>query len=78
MRILKREGCENLLIKQTRFEQKMVESAGSLQAVALLIDELNSEDNKVRYSFLLTLFRLNSVRNIQTISIAIGPDRSRK
>lgn len=28
--------------KQTRFEKKMVESAGSLQAVALLIDELNS------------------------------------
>lgn len=42
-----------VIINQRRFE--MVEPAGSLQAVALLIDELNSEDNKVR---------LNSVRNI--------------
>ena len=41
----------------------------SITPIGLLIDELKSEDQKRR---------INSIKNLTTIAIALGPDRTRK
>lgn len=43
--------------------------AASLHPLAILIDELKSED---------VVLRLNAIRRLSTIALALGPDRSRE
>ena len=41
----------------------------NITPISVLIDELKSEDSKRR---------INSIKNLATIAIALGPDRTRK
>ena len=47
----------------------MVESTSNLYPVAVMIDELKSVDQKKR---------INSVKNLGTVAIALGPERTRQ
>ena len=47
----------------TKLDPKIIPTIG------VLIDELKSEDSKKR---------INSIKNLTTIAIALGPDRTRK
>ena len=48
---------------------QMVESTSNLYPVAVMIDELKSVDQKKR---------INSVKNLGTVAIALGPERTRQ
>lgn len=51
-----------------------------LYPIAVLIDELKSEDQKKRYPtsrLYHMLYRVNSVKNLQQIAIALGMERAR-
>lgn len=51
-----------------------------LYPIAVLIDELKSEDQKKRYCLFPCIHlpcRINSVKSLGTIAVALGPDRTR-
>lgn len=53
--------------------------ANQLYPIAVLIDELKDEEQKKRYKSIPNLFRyrINSVKSLGTVAVALGPDRTK-